>query len=135
MDKLQKAQQLEREAKELRYQAAEEKRAAERKEKEAFEKQNNMDVYTSDDYCGLEAGRYQFYYGYEEVWCVDHGPACPEGYDCEKSEWAFTAQIDGKEVMRLPKSKLHPEKGEVPFWYLVAGIGHFLKLDVENRGD
>lgn len=85
-----------------------------------------MDVYTSDDYCGLESGKYKFYFGYEETFCEEHGTE-----SCDDSEWAFTAQVDDKEVMRIPKSKLHPTKDEVPFWYLVAGIGMFLNRNSE----
>lgn len=127
MDKLQKAQELEREAQDLRRDAMEEKRRVELKAKEEFREKNNIDVYASDDYCGLEAGKYKFYYGYEETVCPKHGKKdCSNQWDCEKAEWAFTAEVDGKEVLRLPQSQIYPEKGEEPLWYLVAGIGHFL---------
>lgn len=127
-DKLQKAQELKRQAQQLEYEAHEEKRQAELKAKREFEEKEKMDVYTSDDYCGLTAGKYSFYYGYEETVCPvkSHRKNC-EDNGCEKREWAFTADVDGKEVMRLSQSQLHPETGEEPFWYLVAGIGHFLK--------
>lgn len=128
-DKLQKAQELEKQAQQLRYEAREEKRRAELKAKEEFVTTKKMNVYTSDDYCGLTADKYSFYYGYEETVCSvkSHRKNC-EDYGCEKREWAFTADVDGKEVLRLPTSQLHPTQGEEPFWYLVAGIGHFLLL-------
>ena len=128
MDKLQKAQELEQEAQQLRNEAHEEERKAELKIQQEF-RNKEFDVYTSDDYCGLEVGKYKFYYGYEETsFCPKHGiEDCFSRFDCPENEWAFTVKVDGKEVMRLSKSKLHPEKNEVPFWYLVAGIGHFLK--------
>ena len=132
-DKLQEAQELENKARELRFQAMEEKRKAERKAEEEFKGKHKMDVYTSDDYCGMESGRYEFYYGYEETWCPKHKAECPDDYECDLSEWAFTAKVDGIEEMRLPKSKLHPVKGEVPFWYLIAGIGHFLMLEQHSK--
>jgi hypothetical protein len=74
----------------------------------------------------LQSGKYDFYYGYEVTVCPEHDLKCPEGYDCDKAEWAFQAKVDDKVVMTIPTSKLHPVKNEVPFWYLVAGIGHFL---------
>jgi hypothetical protein len=128
MDKLQEAQELEKKAQQLRQEAREEERKNEWKTKEEFEKVMNMDIYTSDDYCGLEVDKYKFYYGYEETFCIQHGTKCPDY--CDDQEWAFTAEVDGKEVLRLPKSKVHPTKNEEPFWYLVAGIGHFLKIKV-----
>lgn len=127
-DKEAEAQKLEDQARRLRLEANEEKRMLELKKKEEFNQKNKMDVYTSDDYCGLEAGRYSFYYGYEVTVCPvkNHKENC-EDNGCEKREWAFEAKVGGKRVMLLSKSQVHPEEGEEPFWYLVAGIGHFLK--------
>ena len=118
-DKLQKAQRLEDEAQKLRGEAHEERHRIQLQKEEEFRNIEKIDVYTSDDYCGLEVEGYDFYYGYEVTYCDIHKLKCPDS--CELSEWAFQAKVDGKVVMTLPKSKLHPVKNEVPFWYLVAG--------------
>lgn len=111
-------QQLEEEVRRLKLAEHEKRRLAKLKKEEEWRKDNEMDVYTSDDYCGLRIGSYQFYFGYE----VTKG-----------GEWCFTADVDGKQVMKLKQSEVHPEEGEVPFWYLVAGIGHFLKQFPPNK--
>ena len=112
----------------LELKEAEKKRQEEDRKINKFEESTGIHIYTSDDYCGLELPFIHFYYGYEETYCKKHGKNkdC-EDRDCEKNEWAFTVTIRKKEVMRIPKSKLHPEKEGQPFWYLIAGIGHYLK--------
>ena len=127
MDKLQEAQELENKVKQLRMEAHAEKRRLEFKKEEEFRKESKLDVYTSDDYCGLEVGDYSFYYGYEVTVCPvkSHNKNC-EDNGCEKREWAFEAKVKDKSVLVLATSELHPKEGEEPFWYLVAGIGHFL---------
>ena len=94
-----------------------------------FEEDSGIYVFTSDDYCGLTIKKpnISFYYGYEETSCPvkSHRENC-EDNGCEKREWCFTVQVNDKEVMRIPTSKLHPDEGEEPFWYLVAGIGQYL---------
>lgn len=77
-----------------------------------FTEETGIDVYTSDDYAGLSLGNLHFYYGYEVT---------------EDDEWCFTVTKGDRELFKMPMSKLHPEKDEVPFWYLVAGIGHYLR--------
>ena len=129
-DKLLEAQELERKAQELRRDAYEVKRQEELKKEEEFRTKEKLDVYTSDDYCGLTTGDYSFYYRYEITVCPvkSHRKNC-EDNGCGKREWAFEAKIKGKTVMTMGKSEVHPEEREEPFWYLVAGIGHFLKRE------
>jgi hypothetical protein len=127
-DKLQEAFELEEKAKRLRIEASQEKYKAENNKKREFEETQKIDVYTSDDYCGLTLPNISFYYGYEETQCPvkSHRKNC-EDNGCEKREWCFVVTIKGKKVMKIPTSKLHPTEGEEPFWYLVAGMGHYLK--------
>lgn len=109
-------QQLEEELKERKWK----KRALEWKEEQAkldfFRANEGIDVYTSDDYCGLRAGPYVFYYGYEVT----------EGDD-EDAEWCFQATVGNKIVMTIPRSKLWPSDREEPFFHLLTGIGMFLR--------
>lgn len=131
MDDLLKAQQLEQEAKEIRYKVAEQKRREEILREEAFKKEFGINAYSASDYAGLECGDISFYYGYEETVCPvkSHRKNC-EDYGCEKREWAFVASKDGKEVLRLPKSKIFPnDEGGDMYFYLVMGIGHYFKIE------
>lgn len=113
---------LEDEVRRLKLAEHEKKRQVALKKEREWREENKMDVYTSDDYCGLRSGKFSFYFGYE----VTKG-----------GEWCFTADIDDKQVMKLKQSEVHPKTGEEPFWYLVAGIGHFLKQapEVSNEKD
>jgi len=106
-----KIQDMEEELHRLKWAEHQKKFQAKLQAEEEFRKAHNIDVYTSDDYCGLTSGKYTFYYGYEVT---------------KNGQWCFTADVDGKEVMRLKTSELWPENDEEPFWYLVAGIGQFL---------
>ncbi len=107
------------------------KREKERlRKRDEFEKLYDIQVYTSDDYCGLSVGNISFYYGYEVSFCpIKSHKTEDDCYekDCDKREWCFTAEKDGKEILKMPQSKIHPREDEEPFWYLVAGIGHYLK--------
>lgn len=107
-----KIQELEDELRRLKMEEHQRKYQASLKKEDEFRKEKGLDVYTSDDYCGMSSGRYSFYYGYEIT---------------KNGQWCFTADVDGKEVMRLKRSELWPEDGEEPFWYLLAGIAQFLK--------
>jgi len=103
------------------------------KTRDDFESKTNIKVYTSDDYCGLELDGVSFYYGYEATECPIKSHKTEQDCDylcCDKREWCFTVNIKDKEMMKIPTSKLHPERGEEPFWYLVAGIGHYLSSPV-----
>lgn len=116
-------QELRAEADRIERQQSERKYQDGRKKGDAFEKEHSMRVYASDDYCGLELKEITFYYGYEETLCPHHNK---KDCDCNEKEWCFVAKEKGKETMRLSVSNLHPQVGEEPLWYLVAGIGHWL---------
>jgi hypothetical protein len=124
--------ELENELRVARLKEYETQRLAKLKAKEEFEKKNNISVYTSDDYCGMGCGRFQFYYGYEVTMCpIKSHKTDDDCYqkDCDKREWCFTADIDGKEVMKIPRSELLFD-GDEPYSYLIAGIGKFLSSNL-----
>jgi len=122
-------QELEDEVRVRKMQEHKQKYQAQIKKEEDFRKETGVDVFTSDDYCGMVGGKYSFYFGYEETVCPKHKTNTErcDDLDCELSEWAFTATVDGKEVMRLPQSRLHPKQGEEPFFHLLTGIALYLK--------
>jgi hypothetical protein len=74
-------------------------------------------TYIAGDNAGLDAGKYQFYFGYEETVCNDHSPE-----DCENCEWAFVAKLYRRELMRIPQSKLGVPDGADMSEYLLAGL-------------
>ncbi len=127
-------QELRAEASRIEQQQREKKQSELRKKRDDFEQKHNMRIYTSDDYCGLELKKVTFYYGYEEALCPFHKL---KDCECDEKEWCFVVKEKGKETTRIPKSKLHPEADEEPFWYLVAGIGHWLgsKNDEIKKGE
>lgn len=97
---------------------------------------NKISVYCSDDYAGLDFGKYSFYYGYEETVPED-------AYERELDEfdWAFVAYIDKKEVMRLSftqiKSYLDKHSRERLDNFeidsvLLAGIAVFFDSSIES---
>lgn len=106
-------QELEDELWIKKQQEHERKRLAALAKEKNFRKENGVDVYTSDDYCGMSVGDISFYYGYEVT---------------QKGEWCFTATVGEKEVLRLRTSQLWGEDNEEPFFYLLGGIAQFLKL-------
>jgi hypothetical protein len=105
-------QELRNEADRIENEERERERMRQIKKKEEFEHVSGIEVYTSDDYCGLTTKNISFYFGYEVT--------------DENDEWCFTVTKNGKKFMKIPKTKLHPEQREEPFWYLIAGIGHYL---------
>jgi len=76
-----------------------------------------VEQYYSDDYAGLESGKYQFYYGYEIE-------------DKETEEWCFQVKENGEEIYRIISSdiekNLDSRQLTMPQDYLVAGIGLWL---------
>lgn len=105
------------------------KQAVAREKEKAFKEATKIDVYTSDDYCGMSNGMYSFYFGYEETECPvksHYKEELCEAHDCEKREWCFTASIGSKEVMRLRQSQCSAVESEEPFFYLLGGIAQFL---------
>jgi hypothetical protein len=122
--------ELESKLRRLKMEEYEKDRLAKLKLEEEFRKKTKVDVYTSDDYCGMSNGKYSFYYGYEVTKCpVKSHKDDDDCYtnNCDLREWCFTADIDGKEVLRLTRSELWEGRADEPFFYLLAGIAHFLK--------
>jgi len=124
-------QELEKELSKARRVEHEQKRRDDYKKEQEFKAKENINLYTSSDYAGLENGKYSFYYGYEHTRCLvkQHGVSCVDDSrdPCEDAEWCFVAKQGNKEIFRMVQSQLWWETGETPFFYLLAGIGHFLK--------
>lgn len=77
-----------------------------------------LDAYFSDDYAGLDAGRYEFYYGYEVV----------VNEDDENSDWCFIVKEEGNIIFTLSTTEINNLTKEIrqmydPVSYLLAGIG------------
>lgn len=98
------------------------------------------EIYTASDYAGLKIGTLEFYYGYEQTYCKEHGRGgFPHGHqcDCDDTEWCFVVWSDykkGKEILYYTRSQIEkwyeyasPEldRGEQEYW-LLAGIGMYL---------
>jgi hypothetical protein len=79
-------------------------------------------MYCSSDYGGMDAGRYSFYYGYEETICYAH-TECDK--DCEQREWAFVVKVDKKDVFRIGSSKLETKRYNIAEC-LLDGIRQFI---------
>lgn len=77
-------------------------------------KDNNIKVYSSSDYAGLETQNYSFYYGYE--------------VEDEDGNWCFTAseQENGNEIIRYSSLELEADD-EYPELGLLKGIGKFIE--------
>ncbi len=71
-------------------------------------------VFIADDYASVSGGNASFYYGYEETIGSE-----------DDEEWCFVVKLYGKEVMRIPRSKLgkHNDCAE----YLLNGIAKWLE--------
>lgn len=127
MDKrLGEANKLENEARKLKQDVRRDEQKKEIEKQSVWEEKENIDVYAKSDYAGLRVGGIEFYFGYEDTFCEEHGTICCVDY-CDESEWAFVVKRGSDELMRIPKSKLHPIVGEEMMFYLLAGIGHYLK--------
>lgn len=78
-----------------------------------------VEQYYSDDYAGLNAGKFSFYYGYEET-------------DVKNDSWCFVVKENGREIFR--KSEIEIKKNidnrqlDDVRDYLIAGIGMWLLL-------
>lgn len=66
----------------------------------------------ASDYATCSGGGTEFYFGYERT---------------VGDEWAFTATVDGKEVMRIPQSKLGVRSASDMGEFLLAGISLWLQ--------
>lgn len=127
--------ELERKAQALKRQASDRREREERAREDAFILKEGIHTNSSDDYWTLTVGKhcpiykegtpaYAFYYGYGRTMCPDHGKACP---GCGNQKWAFTAEIGGIEVMRLPASALAGNPGWNGSELLLAGIAMFIR--------
>lgn len=85
-------------------------------------------AYRASDYAGVDVGDLHFYYGYEQRLCPKHGknPDCEDEHDCEKVEDCFVVTKKGKEIMRIPDSKLHKGGAEDVNHGLVLGMAYYL---------
>lgn len=72
--------------------------------------------YHASDYAGMSAGRYGFYFGYEET--------AGEGDD---EEWCFVAKKDGKEVFRATASQIGWSGGDPTEWGVLEGIALYIE--------
>lgn len=122
-------QELEIELKQAKQAEYEKKRLDKQRKEKEFKELNKTDVYYSDDYAGMNAGKYSFYFGYEQTYCPEHSNKNCEDNGCELREWCFTADMEGREVMRIPASKLWFEHKDV-LEYLLLGIGKFMESNL-----
>ena|SRR3990167_5131519 len=97
-------------------------------------------VYDASDYAGIRAGIFDFYYGYERIYCSRHDHAgvqksssCEHDNnaenDCDNSvEWCFVAKKDGKEIATYISSDLEKlADSDETSHYLLAGIAKMLE--------
>lgn len=81
--------------------------------------------YIARDYAGFDAGKFKFYFGYEELKCSNHKPN--EDGDCENCEWAFVVRhAERGELMRLAQSELSRHDGREMSEYLLTGVQKFV---------
>ena len=59
-----------------------------------------INVSIAGDYAVLEVVDLYFYYGYEHVWCIDHGKFADRCDDECETEWAFTVKRHGKYIAK-----------------------------------
>ena len=116
------------EIRDLNFRLVELKRQQKIKDREDFEKKNKVNVYGSDDYVGCSAGKYSFYYGYEVTKCPKHKneDLCDES-DCEKSEWCFTVDENGKEIVKWAESEFSYNEADDIERILIVGMCKFIK--------
>ena len=70
-------------------------------------------AYIASDYAGLSCENARFYYGYESV-------------DDETGDWCFTADIKGREQIKIPFRKLGANDPSECYDCLLIGIGWVL---------
>lgn len=118
------------EVKALSYRLHEAKRYLEIAKREEYESKTGVTVYGSDDYVGASAGDVSFYFGYEVTRCPvkshKDDDDCYE-HDCEKREWVFQVQKDGKTVFEILDSEIsYPEADNIER-KLIVGMAHYIK--------
>lgn len=101
-------------------------------EREKYEK-SGLSVYGSDDYVGCSAGVYSFYFGYEVTKCPvkshKDDDDCSEK-DCEKREWCFTADKNGKNVVTWAESEFSYGEAVDIERKLILGMAKFIKEEL-----
>lgn len=94
-------------------------------------------IYEASDYAGIVTADYEFYYGYEEIYCPKHSKdkllSCTDHAEiddnCDTEEWCFVAKKNGNVIAWYPESKLK-NLVEIPdqmSHYLMAGMALFLE--------
>ena len=98
------------------------------------------EIYEASDYAGLRAGGYEFYYGYEKIYCPTHdvygvqdSSSCKYDNnaenDCDQNtEWAFVAKKGDRIITSYAKSDLESiakDSDSTAYW-LLAGIAKML---------
>lgn len=100
-----------------------------------------IDIYEASDYAGLKAGGYDFYYGYEVIYCPKHSyagiqesPHCAHDNNADNecdndTEWCFTARKDGEIFASYIQSDLETliKNEDNTSEYILAGIATMLK--------
>lgn len=99
-------------------------------QRDTYVKTTGVSVYGSDDYVGASAGDYSFYFGYEVTKCpIKSHKTNDDCYqaDCDKREWVFQVDKDGKVVFEMLDSELsYPEADDIER-KLIVGMAHFIK--------
>ncbi len=81
-----------------------------------------MSISIASDYAALKAGKFSFYYGYEQTVCKAHAEE-----ECQNCEWAFVAKQGNRELMRLGWRQLPASGGQYEVTEnLIAGLGVFI---------
>lgn len=123
------------ELRELGYRLAEARRMLKIAEREKYEKTTQVSVYGSDDYIGASAGDTSFYFGYEVTKCpVKSHKTNDDCYekDCDKREWVFQVDKDGKTVFEMLDSEIsYPEADDIER-KLIVGMAHYIKALQDN---
>ena len=97
------------------------------------------DVSISDDYASVTAGDYEFYFGYEKVWCskchkeVDYGGDDWEACEDHVTDWCFVVTHKGEEVFRrlgpvLMGDDYTGQGYDEPAEMLLRGMAAFIKF-------
>lgn len=76
--------------------------------------------YSASDYAGLHAGRFSFYYGYEET---------------TGGEWCFVAKRAGEEIFRATATELGVDPGCPTEWGLLEGIALYIESKTKVSSD
>ena len=94
-------------------------------------------IYVASDYAGIKVADYEFYYGYENIYCNEHpekglqeSPECSANEDCGDLDWCFVAKKGNKIIGWYTQSKLETlgdEQRDETSLFLMAGIALLFK--------